>query len=174
MLALDVYVPKQSFRVANPVFLTLEGSNLCISYPSGRTRVAKRRYYNDPPFKTDVKFVRHCVFNIGGADIFIAPAGLARNRIWNKKYPIGITLPNYSVATNVNRVDSSSGIKTTTSDGAINLHQSPAKTVFLDDTTLPSDTNSKTIKGDKEISREDVGRKTFYLYSRTSREKDDW
>jgi hypothetical protein len=182
MLELENYKAKQSFRVANPVFVRIDGSNLCISYPNGRQRIAKRRYWNDPPVTADIKFIRHSVFNIFGANIGIAPEGLAKNRSWNKKYPIRIELPDYSMVSNVTPVESLTSLKTTSSDGTANLHQTTA-TKSLDEAPAPfpapanTDTNTprKTVvKGDKEVAREDCSGRVFYLYARTSREKEDW
>jgi len=168
MLALDgSYAPKTSFRVANPVFLTLEGSNLCISYPSTRARIPKRRYWNDPPHPTEVKFVRFSVFNLTGAQIFIAPTGLAKNRVWNKKYPIGIKLPKACLVSNV----TPPGVEGSTStilETPVNSEPGPSKTAGEEKEGSPS------LKSNNEVRREDWSEKTFYLYSRTSREKDDW
>jgi len=74
-----------TFKHADPVFLRLDSGLLYISIPSPGQKVPKRKLSNDVPFKEDIKFIRHDVYNLIGADIVIVPEKLASRRVWNKK-----------------------------------------------------------------------------------------
>jgi len=80
----DVYNPAvTTFHNTEPVFLRLDSATLYISSP--KYQIPKRKLWNDPPFAHDIKFIRHLIFNLAGAQIFIAPRKLAGRRVWNKK-----------------------------------------------------------------------------------------
>ena len=145
-------------RLTRIAFVRLEGHLLSLSYPHPKHRIPKRPLWNDPPLTTEVNFVRHCLYNISGAVVSIAPEGLARNRAWNKKYPIAICFPQNSIVAAV-----APGVSTEPLEGKEN----------------PEETNGKSIDMDrreqkKEILKEDCSFKTVWLFSRTDREKDDW
>ncbi|XP_054614903.1 testis-expressed protein 2-like [Dunckerocampus dactyliophorus] len=66
---------------AHPVYVGLERSKLRLSYPQTVDGTPQ-----------DSKFLRSCVYQLANCTVTLAPTGLARKRVWNKKYPICITL----------------------------------------------------------------------------------
>ncbi|CAG7729362.1 unnamed protein product [Allacma fusca] len=144
------------------VFVRLEGFTLYVSYPHPKHRIPKRPLWNDVPISSEITFVRHNVYNISGATVFIAPERLARKRAWNKKYPIAIRLPNHSVLTTVSP------------NSADNIVLGDSSTTEVSSSNHSQGDSKKTIEPKKEIVREDCSQRVIYLFSRTDREKDDW
>ncbi|KAH1026194.1 hypothetical protein HUJ05_010750 [Dendroctonus ponderosae] len=70
------------------VFLRLQGNLLRISH--SKSKVPKRAMWNEHEIKTS--FVHHRVYNLLNAKITLLPEGLAKIRLWSKKYPICIML----------------------------------------------------------------------------------
>ncbi|XP_066253669.1 testis-expressed protein 2 isoform X4 [Euwallacea similis] len=70
------------------VFLRLQGNLLRISHSKGK--VPKRAMWNEHDIRAT--FSHHRIYNLLGAKIGLLPEGLAKIRLWSKKYPICITL----------------------------------------------------------------------------------
>ncbi|XP_030631495.1 testis-expressed protein 2 [Chanos chanos] len=70
------------------VHATLEGSCLRLDYP--RNNIQRWATFDEAPHETI--FVHSRTFQLSGSKVFLLPAALARKRVWNKKYPICITL----------------------------------------------------------------------------------
>ncbi|CAH1135926.1 unnamed protein product [Ceutorhynchus assimilis] len=70
------------------VFLRLQGSLLRLSH--SKSKVPKRAMWNEHEIKAS--FSHHRIYNLLGAKISLLPEGLAKIRLWSKKYPICITL----------------------------------------------------------------------------------
>nr|XP_057904995.1 testis-expressed protein 2-like [Doryrhamphus excisus] len=66
---------------AHPVYVSLDSSKLCLSYPQTLDGTPQESL-----------FPRSCVYQLANCTVALAPTGLARKRVWNKKYPICITL----------------------------------------------------------------------------------
>ncbi len=72
------------------VFVTLEGTTLRLQRP--KVNVSKRAMWDEAMHNPTFVHQRH--FELKGSRIFLEPAGLVRKRLWSKKYPICIALPN--------------------------------------------------------------------------------
>ncbi|KAL1494416.1 hypothetical protein ABEB36_010018 [Hypothenemus hampei] len=70
------------------VFLRLQGNLLRISH--SKSKVPKRAMWNEHEIKAT--FTHHRIYNLLGAKVSLLPEGLAKVRLWSKKYPICITL----------------------------------------------------------------------------------
>ncbi|XP_068081873.1 testis-expressed protein 2 [Anabrus simplex] len=90
---LGEYVPETySINDAQSVYIRLQGSVLRISHT--RLKIPKRAMWNERKHK--LKFTHQRIYNISDCDIKLLPEGLARKRLWSKKYPICIELKSFS------------------------------------------------------------------------------
>ncbi|XP_007441748.1 testis-expressed protein 2-like, partial [Python bivittatus] len=136
----EIYHPS----LTHSVFVTLESSTLTLSYP--QTSIPRRATFEEENF--EVAFVNHRLYDMSGAKAFLFPPGLARKRMWNKKYPICILFPD--------QVD----LKT----------KGPA--AKDQDVESPGEENPK-----KEVSGQhpaEDSERTLYLFGRTGRDKEEW
>uniref|UniRef100_A0AAY5ERX4 SMP-LTD domain-containing protein n=1 Tax=Electrophorus electricus TaxID=8005 RepID=A0AAY5ERX4_ELEEL len=74
--------------LTHSVFVRLEGSALRISRPN--KNITRRASYSEP--KPDVAFVSQKIYDLTDSKVCLVPPGLARKRVFNKKYPICIEL----------------------------------------------------------------------------------
>ncbi|KAM8845436.1 testis-expressed protein 2-like isoform 2-T2 [Spinachia spinachia] len=74
--------------VTHSVYVTLEGGQLRLAYP--RTNIPRRAAFDDTPH--EAVFWRSRTYSLGNCKVSLLPPGLARKRIWNKKYPVCVTL----------------------------------------------------------------------------------
>ncbi|CAH2307423.1 testis-expressed sequence 2 -like [Pelobates cultripes] len=74
--------------LTHSVFVTLEGTTITRSY-SG-SNLPRRSIFGEEI--SEVGFVNHQVHDLTNAQVFLYPYGLAKKRLWNKKYPICIQL----------------------------------------------------------------------------------
>ncbi|XP_077415275.1 testis-expressed protein 2-like isoform X2 [Vanacampus margaritifer] len=65
----------------HPVFASLAGTQLRLSHPQA----------SDGPTQ-EITHLPSCTYQLANCQVSLAPPGLARKRVWNKKYPICITL----------------------------------------------------------------------------------
>ncbi|XP_074552002.1 testis-expressed protein 2-like [Halichoeres trimaculatus] len=70
------------------VFVTLEGSQLRLAYPHANIP----RWASFDESSHEAVFLRTRTFQLASCKVSLLPPGLARKRVWNKKYPICITL----------------------------------------------------------------------------------
>uniref|UniRef100_A0A8D2LP90 SMP-LTD domain-containing protein n=1 Tax=Varanus komodoensis TaxID=61221 RepID=A0A8D2LP90_VARKO len=126
--------------LTHSVFVTLEGSNVTLSYP--KSNIPRRATFEEEVF--DVAFVNHRHYDMSGAKVFLFPPGLARKRMWNKKYPVCILFPN--------QVDPS-GKGPLASPGEKRQDPSPESPP-----AHPSEPQERTL----------------YLFGRTGRDKEEW
>uniref|UniRef100_A0AAV2LS05 SMP-LTD domain-containing protein n=1 Tax=Knipowitschia caucasica TaxID=637954 RepID=A0AAV2LS05_KNICA len=70
------------------VYVRLEGSTIRLSKPNHN--IPRRAAHNDT--KPDVTFISQKIYDLTYSRVHLVPEGLARKRIWNKKYPICIEL----------------------------------------------------------------------------------
>lgn len=74
--------------LTHSVYVRLEGSTIRLSKPNHN--ISRRSAHNDA--KPDVNFISQKIYDLTHSKIHLLPEGLARKRIWNKKYPICIEL----------------------------------------------------------------------------------
>ncbi|XP_067858944.1 testis-expressed protein 2 [Heptranchias perlo] len=74
--------------LTSSVYVTLEGTALKLSYP--RSNISRRATFDEG--KHDVVFISHRSCDLADSKVFLVPPGLAKKRMWNKKYPICIFL----------------------------------------------------------------------------------
>ncbi|KAM4698092.1 LOW QUALITY PROTEIN: testis-expressed protein 2 [Rhinophrynus dorsalis] len=129
----------------NSVFVTLEGTTIKRSYP--KTNLPRRSTFGEEI--PDVVFVSHQTNDLTNAQIFLQPHGLARKRLWNKKYPICVQLYN------------------TEEPNSKNMESCDLEDVNGEAQT-PSPERSQ--KSPDECKAGD----TLYLFGRTGREKEEW
>ncbi|KAM8961644.1 testis-expressed protein 2-like [Pelodytes ibericus] len=125
-------------------FVTLEGATLKRSYT--KTNLPRRaKFGEDIP---EAVFVSHQVNDLTNAQVFLYPFGLAKKRIWNKKYPICV------------RLCDTEEMSSTNQDG-------DDTDVLAGEPQRPNPENSRTLLGDcKGV--------ILYLFGRTGRQKEEW
>ncbi|XP_055014699.1 testis-expressed protein 2-like [Boleophthalmus pectinirostris] len=124
------------------VYVRLEGSTIRLSKPNHN--ISRRAAHND--LKPDVSFVSQKIYDLTYSKIHLVPEGLARKRIWNKKYPICIELGKQD-----DFMSRTEGDKWESREGS-----------------FPKDKTDGT--GSAALSQS----VTLYLFGRTGREKEDW
>ncbi|KAG9277465.1 testis-expressed protein 2 isoform X1 [Astyanax mexicanus] len=138
--------------LTHSVFVRLDGSTLRISKPN--KNITRRASYNEP--KPDVIYISQKIYDLTDCKVSLVPPGLARKRIWNKKYPICIEL-----AKQDDFMSKAEGERTSEDKENTDITVEPRK---------PS-----------SVSLQDGGRAgsdreppTIYLFGRTGREKEEW
>lgn len=124
------------------VYVRLEGSTIRLSKPNHN--ISRRSAHNDA--KPDVTFISQKIYDLTHSKIHLLPQGLARKRVWNKKYPICIELgkqDDFMSRTEGDRLES--------------RENSPTKD-----------------KGEVTGSASVPQSLTLYLFGRTGREKEEW
>uniref|UniRef100_A0AAZ1XQ95 SMP-LTD domain-containing protein n=1 Tax=Oreochromis aureus TaxID=47969 RepID=A0AAZ1XQ95_OREAU len=74
--------------ITHSVYVTLEGSRLQLAYP--RANIARWASFDETPHKA--VFLHSRTYQLANCKVSLVPPGLARKRVWNRKYPICITL----------------------------------------------------------------------------------
>uniref|UniRef100_A0A4W3JSF2 Testis expressed 2, like n=1 Tax=Callorhinchus milii TaxID=7868 RepID=A0A4W3JSF2_CALMI len=74
--------------LTHSVYVTLEGPLLKLSYP--KSKISRWATFDE--VKHDVVFISHRSYDLAESKISLVPPGLAKKRMWNKKYPIRILL----------------------------------------------------------------------------------
>ncbi|XP_067912910.1 testis-expressed protein 2 [Heterodontus francisci] len=146
----ETYHPSLTFSV----YVTLEGTALKLSYP--RSNISRRATFDEG--KHDVAFISHRSCDLADSKIFLVPPGLAKKRMWNKKYPI-----------------------------CIFFRESEAyKFKCSGDRELKTDLDTEEQREKPEITRQaptpevllrhppEGGENTLFLFGRTGREKEEW
>ncbi|KAG8189960.1 hypothetical protein JTE90_009099 [Oedothorax gibbosus] len=128
------------------IYIRLDGSYLRVSYPLNN--IPRRAMFNEA--RHEMQFIDQQHYDITGSAVELLPVGLARKRIWSKKYPICLKIPNpkQSLLSNKSTADTTSNIKATS------RKDSPIKKVH------------PRINDNNEV--------VLFLFSRTDREKDLW
>nr|XP_040048022.1 testis-expressed protein 2-like isoform X2 [Gasterosteus aculeatus aculeatus] len=75
--------------VTHSVYVTLEGGQLRLAYPT--TNIPRWAAFDDTP-RHEAVFLRSRTYSLANCKVSLLPPGLARKRIWNKKYPVCVTL----------------------------------------------------------------------------------
>ncbi|GBN35634.1 Testis-expressed protein 2 [Araneus ventricosus] len=150
ILPYDISYNPDTYHVncTRSLFIRLDGSYLRVSFP--QKNIPKRAMFNEP--RHEMQFVHQQHYDITGSSVELLPVGLAKKRLWSKKYPICLRIPNHkqSVLSNFAKdvVDSAVPTKTT------GRKESPIKKCI------------PRINENNEV--------VLYLFSRTDREKDLW
>lgn len=124
------------------VFVRLEGSMLRISHT--KSKIPKHSSFNEPRHEASFHYQRY--YDLTGCQITLLPEGIAKKRLWSRKYPICISLCEGACKTS-----HVSSINNTLSDGEKG--------------------NSNNAE---EITVVDSQEKCLYLFTRTCRDKEDW
>ncbi|XP_049320651.1 testis-expressed protein 2 isoform X1 [Astyanax mexicanus] len=74
--------------IMHSVFVTLDGPCLRLDYP--RNNIPRWATFDEPPHEKSFIYTR--TFQLDGSKVFLLPPVLACKRVWNRKYPICITL----------------------------------------------------------------------------------
>ncbi|XP_062999493.1 testis-expressed protein 2-like [Elgaria multicarinata webbii] len=134
--------------LTHSVFVTLEDSSMKLSYP--KNNIPRRATFEEEVL--DVAFVNHRHYDMSGAKVFLFPHGLARKRMWNKKYPICILFPD--------QVDLSS------------------KGSSEQDVDIPREKSAKKSQAPSQENPlkhlPELQERTLYLFGRTGRDKEEW
>ncbi|XP_041062856.1 testis-expressed protein 2 [Carcharodon carcharias] len=146
----ETYHPSLTFSV----YVTLEGTALKLSYP--RSNISRRATFDEG--RHDVVFISHRSCDLADSKVFLVPPGLAKKRMWNKKYPICIFLR--ETATH--------------------------KFKYLGDRELKTDMDTEEQRERSEITKQaptpevllkhpvEGGENALFLFGRTGREKEEW
>ncbi|XP_059476550.1 testis-expressed protein 2 isoform X2 [Neocloeon triangulifer] len=135
------------------VFVRLDGSMLRISLT--RQKVRKRAMWNEPPPRRN--FYHQRIFDIAKCTIKLLPDGLARKRMWSKKYPICIML----------RRDSRIGITIPENDSFKEVVDDHAEDEEFEEENSEDETFCL-------VTNSMVDQQQLILFARTDREKDEW
>ncbi|XP_024128098.1 testis-expressed protein 2 isoform X2 [Oryzias melastigma] len=74
--------------ITHSVYVTLDDSRLRLAYP--RTNIPRWASFEET--QHEVAFLHAHIYQLANSKVSLEPPGLARKRIWNRKYPICITL----------------------------------------------------------------------------------
>ncbi|KAM6905297.1 testis-expressed protein 2-like [Xenentodon cancila] len=74
--------------VTHSVYVTLDGSRLRLAYP--RFNIPRWAAFDET--LQEAVFLYSRIYQLVNSKVSLVPSGLARKRMWNKKYPIAITL----------------------------------------------------------------------------------
>uniref|UniRef100_A0A8V0Z1J4 SMP-LTD domain-containing protein n=1 Tax=Gallus gallus TaxID=9031 RepID=A0A8V0Z1J4_CHICK len=130
--------------LTHSVLATLDGATLKLSYP--KSNIPRQATFAEEIL--DVAFVSHRCYDMSGAKVSLCPPGLARKRLWNKKYPICILFPE----------------QTDTEHRSSNEH----------DTELLGDEETRKPQAPGQDVPGDCRERCLYLFGRTGREKEEW
>ncbi|XP_053327507.1 testis-expressed protein 2-like [Spea bombifrons] len=130
--------------LTHSVFVTLEGPTIKRSYP--KSNLSRRSTFGEEI--PEVVFLSHRVNNLTNAQVFLYPYGLAKKRLWNKKYPICIQLCDTEQPTSTDLELGDTDV----------LEEEPPR---------HDHDNPQAIFGDSKGS-------ILFLFGRTGREKEEW
>ncbi|XP_043923991.1 testis-expressed protein 2 isoform X2 [Protopterus annectens] len=139
--------------LTHSVFVRVEGATLRLSKPN--KSISRRASFNEP--KPDVTFVSQKIYDLTDSKVHLVPKGLARKRIWNKKYPICIELAKQDDFMSKAQIEKESSEEKPLSEKADQVGEEQKKTVCQD--------------GLKSSNQKDL---VLYLFGRTGREKEEW
>nr|XP_061844034.1 testis-expressed protein 2-like isoform X1 [Nerophis lumbriciformis]XP_061844035.1 testis-expressed protein 2-like isoform X1 [Nerophis lumbriciformis] len=132
--------------LTHSVFVRLEGSIIRLSKPNHN--IARRATHSES--KPDVTYISQKIYDLTNSKVCLVPQGLARKRIWNKKYPICIKLGKQDDFISKAEGEASKGFTAKNKSEGPGGAQEPARSTS---------------------SNRDL---TLYLFGRTGREKEEW
>ncbi|XP_011484041.1 testis-expressed protein 2 isoform X2 [Oryzias latipes] len=130
--------------LTHSVYVRVEGSTIRLSKPNHN--IARRAAHNDS--KPDVTFVSQKIYDLANSKVYLVPPGLARKRVWNKKYPICIELSRQD-----DFISKAEGDRSEPSDG------------------VGTSETGEANHGASSPSSKDL---TLFLFGRTGRDKEEW
>ncbi|XP_043945051.1 testis-expressed protein 2-like [Protopterus annectens] len=136
--------------LTHSVYVTLEGSSLKLSYP--KNNIPRKATFEEA--KHDVVFTSERCYNLSESKVSLAPPGLAKKRMWNKKYPICLILAEQSGLSS----------QTFTESTAVDNQISDSENLCVP-TARANDTRNQSGQTKEGI---------LYLFGRTGREKEEW
>ncbi|XP_078385167.1 testis-expressed protein 2 isoform X2 [Cetorhinus maximus] len=140
--------------LTHSVFIRLEGTVLRLSKPN--KNISRRASFNEA--KTMATYISQKIYDLLDSRVHLVPKGLARKRIWNKKYPICIELARQD--------DFMSKTQTEKENVEEKLLAEKIETA-LEEPRKPSVSQDSA----KTICQKD---QVLYLFGRTGREKEEW
>lgn len=146
-----------TYHVSNTisVYVRLDGTSLRLSYP--KSNIPKRAMWNES--RHDPVFIDQQHYNLAGGVISLLPEGLARKRLWSKKYPIYLEVFKSSSQYHQGENDSAKGISQRNSSNSVSS---------LIDGPDDSDEKELSLKHTSGVVTK------LYLFARTSRDKEEW
>ncbi|KAA3675158.1 uncharacterized protein DEA37_0009997 [Paragonimus westermani] len=169
------------------VFVTLDGTQLRLQRP--RRNIQRRSMWNEElPSVSTARFQHQRIYDLVHARVTLLPAGLICKRLWSKKYPIAIVLPNQQNKQVVDTTVRKPSLAVSTSVPNMMGHQptlirsSPVRLGPNSAAGLPgthdhsrSSTPAESFVDDfTMISHSDLNSDTLFLFGRTCREKEAW
>lgn len=139
--------------LTHSVFVRVEGATLRLSKPN--KNISRRASFNEP--KHDITFISQKIYDLTDGKVHLVPKGLARKRIWNKKYPICIELAKQDDFMSKAEIEKESSEEKLISEMMDTGGEEQKKPVCQD--------------GMKGSSQKDL---VLYLFGRTGREKEEW
>ncbi|CAL1530821.1 unnamed protein product [Lymnaea stagnalis] len=131
------------------VFICLEGVHLRMQRP--RNPIPKRAMFDE--ILPIPAWIHQRHFDLPGSTVYLLPNGLVKKRIWSKKYPICISLPNTKQSS-----DNTNKIKHISSDPLMGSRKK----------------GKQTDMGFLLVSEEKCEHNVLFLFARTGREKEEW
>lgn len=156
------------------VYIRLEGGTLRISHP--RARIPKRAMWNERRHR--LRFSHQRIYNIAGCDVKLLPEGLARKRLWSKKYPICIVLKQSDVKDTKELGEELESESTEFFDTA---NETSSIDAVVESDKVSATEEEEELSG--ELSDDDtfchieksvMDHNVLNLFARTDREKEDW
>uniref|UniRef100_A0A8C5GEI3 Testis-expressed protein 2-like n=1 Tax=Gouania willdenowi TaxID=441366 RepID=A0A8C5GEI3_GOUWI len=88
--------------ITNSVYVTLDGTQLRLDYVPC-ANIPRWAAFDESPH--EAVFMHSRTYNLTNSKVSLVPSGLARKRVWNKKYPICIALAEGEVGEEVGRLE---------------------------------------------------------------------
>ncbi|NXH09584.1 TEX2 protein, partial [Bucco capensis] len=130
--------------LTHSVLATLDGATLKLSYP--KSNIPRRATFEEELL--DATFLSHRCYDLTDAKIFLCPPSLARKRMWNKKYPICVLLPERA--------------------------EVECRSSEEQDLELQRDEGMKKASAGGQDVQGEGREECLYLFGRTGREKEEW
>lgn len=146
--------------LTHSIYVRLEGSVLRLSKPN--RNISRRAAHNEP--KPDVTYISQKIYDLTDSKIELVPQGLARKRVWNKKYPIRIEL--------AKQEDFMSKAEGEKCDGGEDRPAAQGEKPEGKDKAEKAEA-SGSAEAAKRLTP-GGGDLTIYLFGRTGREKEEW
>uniref|UniRef100_UPI00398EE789 testis-expressed protein 2 isoform X2 n=1 Tax=Pristiophorus japonicus TaxID=55135 RepID=UPI00398EE789 len=139
--------------LTHSIFTRLEGSILRLSKP--HKNISRRASFNEA--KMEVTYISQKIYDLSDSRVHLVPKGLARKRVWNKKYPICIELARQDDFMSKTQMEKENVEEKLPADKVETAPEEPRKSVSQDSA--------------KPICQKD---QVLYLFGRTGREKEEW
>ncbi|GCB65736.1 testis-expressed protein 2 isoform X1 [Scyliorhinus torazame] len=139
--------------LTHSVFIRLEGTVLRLSKPN--KNISRRASFNEA--KSTATYISQKIYDLLDSKVHLVPNGLARKRVWNKKYPICIELARQDDFMSKTQTEKENVEEKLLADKTETALEEPRKSVSQDSA--------------KPFCQKD---QVLYLFGRTGREKEEW